>query len=325
LVLAKLLRSAQKVLSDTSSLRLRAAWLYYNQGLTQKDVAEKLGVSRTTIIRMLDEAVKRGEVQIWINEGIQECIELGLQLEAAFGLDEAIVVPGVDDVEGTAKAVGLALGQFLSDAIPDDCTIGVGWGRTLTASLASFRPARRERVRVVSLLGGVLEAHQVNPIEFSWRLASQIGAECYLFLSPLLVDSIETKRHLIERCGLDRLYRLAEDLDIAVISVGDISASATSLSQTLISPQELQELVDVGCVGDAICNFLDAEGRSVPHALNDRVMSVDLDKVSKARHVVLATGGAKRAVAIHATMKRVGCNTLITDEAAAKALLATAR
>jgi DNA-binding transcriptional regulator LsrR (DeoR family) len=322
--LVKLRRGAQKVLAETSSLRLRAAWLYYNQGLTQKDVAEKLGVSRTTIIRVLDEAVKRGEVQLWIQEGIHECVELALSLEKAFGLDEAIVVPGGDDAQGTAKAVGLALGQFLSEAIPDNCTIGVGWGRTLTASLASFRPARREGVRVVSLLGGVLEAHLTNPIEFSWRLASQIGAECYLFLSPLLVDSVETKRHLIDRCGLDRLYRLAEDLDIAVISVGDISATATSLSQTLISPQELQELVEVGCVGDAICNFLDAEGRSVRHALNDRVMSVDLDKVSKARHVVLATGGAARAVAIHAAMKRIGCNTLITDEAAARALLAMA-
>ncbi|WP_018181926.1 sugar-binding transcriptional regulator [Kaistia granuli] len=320
--MVKLRRGTQKALSETSSLRLRAAWLYYNQGLTQKDVAEKLGVSRMTIIRALDEAVKRGEVQLWINEGIGECVELAVKLEKTFGLDEAIVVPGADDTEGTAKAVGLALGQFLSEAITDDCTIGVGWGRTLTASLASFRPARRERVRVVSLLGGVLEAHLTNPIEFSWRLASQIGAECYLFLSPLLVDSIETKRHLIDRCGLDRLYRLAEDLDIAVISVGDISPSATSLSQTLISPQELNELVEAGCVGDAMCNFLDAEGRTVEHALNDRVMSIDLDAVSKARHVVLATGGASRAIAIRATMKRVGCNTLITDEAGAKALLA---
>ena len=75
-------------------------------------------------------------------------------------------------------------------------------------------------------------------------------------------------------------------------------------------------------MGDAMCNFLDAEGRTVEHALNDRVMSIDLDAVSKARHVVLATGGASRAIAIRATMKRVGCNTLITDEAGAKALLA---
>lgn len=90
----------------------------------------------------------------------------------------------------------------------------------------------------------------------------------------------------------------------------------------LISPQELKELVALGCVCDTMCNFLDAEGRTVPHPLNERVMSVDLETVSKARHIVLASGGAHRAMAIHATIKRVGCNTLVTDEAAAKALLA---
>lgn len=320
--MAKLRRGTQTALSETASTRLRAAWLYYNQGLTQKEVADKLGVSRTTVIRILDEAVKRGEVQLWINEGIGDCVELALKLEKAFGLDEAIVVPSAEGPEATAKAVGLALGQFLSDAITDHCTIGVGWGRTLTASLASFRPSRKEGVRIVSLLGGVLEAHQTNPIEYSWRLASQLGAECYLFLAPLLVDSVETKRHLIDRCGLDRLYRLAEDLDIAVISAGDIAASATSLSRALISSEELNELVAAGCVCDTMCNFLDAEGRTVAHPLNDRVMSIDLESVSKARHIVLASGGAHRAVPIRATIKRVGCNTLITDEAAAKALIA---
>ena len=144
--MAKLRRETHPSMSEASSLRLRAAWLYYNQGLTQKDVAERLGVSRSTVIRMLDEAMKRSEVQIWINAGIDECLSLATQLEEAYGLDEAIVVPETKDAgaEALAAAVGLALGQFLSEVIQDDMTIGVGWGRTMTASLASFRPPRRQ-------------------------------------------------------------------------------------------------------------------------------------------------------------------------------------
>jgi DNA-binding transcriptional regulator LsrR (DeoR family) len=59
----------------------------------------------------------------------------------------------------------------------------------------------------------------------------------------------------------------------------------------------------------------------VPHALNRRVMSVDLGAIRKAGHVLIATGGAHRAAAIHAAIRRIGCNTLITDEGAARALL----
>ncbi len=70
-----------------------------------------------------------------------------------------------------------------------------------------------------------------------------------------------------------------------------------------------------------MCNFLDAEGRTIDHPIRDRVMSIDLDTVKKARHIVLVSGGAHRAPAIRATIRRVGCNTLITDEGAALAML----
>ncbi|THF48629.1 sugar-binding transcriptional regulator [Allorhizobium terrae] len=321
--MAKLRRDSQSTQSEASSQRLRAAWLYYNQGLTQKDVAEKLGISRSTVIRMLDEALKRSEVQIWIADGIDDCVELAVKLEKAYGLDEAVVVPSPQDQQATsiARAVGLALGQFLTEVITDNTTIGVGWGRTMTASLNGFRPPRRENCKIVSLLGGIVTVHQTNPIDYTWRLASQLGAECYMFLAPLLVDSIATKRALIEQCGLKTIYDLAENLDLAVVSCGDIRPQSTSLSEGFISRQTLEELIQAGCVCDTMFNFLDADGRTIDHPINETVMSVDLDTLKKAKHIVIASGGAHRAPAIRATIRRIGCNTLITDEAAARELL----
>ena len=321
--MARLRRETHTAYSEAASMRLRAAWLYYNQGLTQKDVAERLGLSRSTVIRLLDEAMKRSEVQIWISEGIDTCVELAIRLEKAYGLDEALVVPAPRDGSATALAssVGLALGQFLSEVVQDDMTIGVGWGRTMTASLGSFRPPRRENCKVVSLLGGIVAVHQTNPIDYTWRFAGQLGAECYMFLAPLLVDSVKTKRALIEQCGLNTIYDLAENLDLAVVSCGDIGPHSTSLSEGFISKAELDRLIAAGCVCDTMFNFLDEQGRSVDHKLNERVMSVDLDTLRKAKHIVLSSGGAHRAVAIRATIRRVGCNTLITDETAAKELL----
>jgi DNA-binding transcriptional regulator LsrR (DeoR family) len=319
--MAKLRRGARAALSDAASLRLRAAWLYYSHGLTQKDVAEQLGVGRSTVVGLLDEALKRGEIRIWIEEGEASCSELAVNLERALDLDEAIVTPAAKDVEQTAKSVGLALGKFLSEAVADSMTIGVGWGRTLTASLASFRPPRRQDIKVVSLLGGAIETRFVSPVDCSWRLASRLDAECYLFPAPLVVDSAETKQRLIEKCGLDRLFALAQKLDLAVVSVGDIGPKPSSLARHLLTEKELDELVDLGCVGDVMCNFLDKDGGSVRHPINQRIMSIDLETLRKAGHVVIACGGAHRAPAISAAIKRIGCNTLVTDESAARALL----
>ena len=319
------LRRTQTAFADDASLRLRAAWLYHGHGMTQNEVAEQLGIGRTTVIRLLEESRKRGEVRIWIEDGEADLVQLAIALERKLGLDEAIVVPAMGGIEQAARSVGLALGKFLSETITDNMTIGVGWGRTLTASLASFHAPAHSGVKVLSLLGGAVETRFANPVEFSWRLASALNAECYLFPAPLVVDSAETKQRLIQSCGLDKLYAMAEHLDLAVISAGDISAQSTSLVRHLISPSEHDELVAHGCVGDVMCHFFDAEGRPVPHPVNERIMSIGLEAVRKAGHLVLASGGAIRAKAILASIRNLGCNTLVTDEAAARQILELAK
>ena len=73
--------------------RLRIAWMYYVEGLTQNEIADKLGIGRVTVVRNINEALKQREVKIWIEGEIAECFELEAQLKKAFGLREAIVVP----------------------------------------------------------------------------------------------------------------------------------------------------------------------------------------------------------------------------------------
>lgn len=320
--MAKLKRNAAPAYADDASLRLRAAWLYHAFGLTQNEVAEQLGIGRSTVIRLLDEARQRGEVKFSIEEASGELIELSLKLERALGLDEAIVVPAPAQSDRTSAAIGLAVGKFLSETISDGMSIGVGWGRTLSAALTSFNPPKRSGVRVMSLMGGAVEAQFANPFEFSWRLATALQAECFLFPAPLVVDSAETKRRLMEDCGINRLTALASSLDLAVVSAGDISEQSGSLVRNLIAGEDTRELLRLGCVADIMCNFLDSAGRLIDHPLNGRTMSVGIEALKDARHIVLASGGRDRATAILAVIRAIGCNTLVTDEQAARAMLA---
>ncbi len=314
-------RANRGALADEQSLRLRAAWMYYSHGMTQQAIAKKLGLGRSTVVRLLEKARERREVRFWIDEGVAACHELAVSLELQLGLSEVIVVPGASGHTQIARSVGLALGRVLSNVITDNMTLGVGWGRTLSASLESFRPPQKSGVRVMSLLGGTFKTQSSNPSEFSWRMASAMGAECFLFPAPLIVDSPKTKKTLIDKCGLHRLYDLARRLDVAVVSVGELSLRSTSLSKDMLTKQELDELVALGCVSDVMCNFLDARGNSVRHSINDRVMSIDLDVLSAAGSVIVASGGAHRALAILAAISRVNCTTLVTDEGAARAML----
>ncbi|MEM7710629.1 MAG: sugar-binding domain-containing protein, partial [Pseudomonadota bacterium] len=101
----------------------------------------------------------------------------------------------------------------------------------------------------------------------------------------------------------------------------DLGDDGSSLSIGLLGPEDGASLAAAGAVCDCMCHFLDAQGRNVDHPVHDRVMAVPLEVVAGARHVVLASGGARRAAAIRATVARVGVSTLVTNEAAARALL----
>ena len=69
----------------------RAARLYFVDGLSQKEVADKMQTTRSNVSRMLTAARERGVVQIRILDSAGRDHDLEEQLMDQFGLSEALV------------------------------------------------------------------------------------------------------------------------------------------------------------------------------------------------------------------------------------------
>src|SRR5690348_8629479 len=95
-------------------LLVRAAWLSYVGGLTQAQIAKRLGLNRIRVNRMLAQARDEGIVQIRINSKIAGCVALEERLRAMFDLEEAIVVPSPPDAALVPQTVAVAAGHALS-------------------------------------------------------------------------------------------------------------------------------------------------------------------------------------------------------------------
>ena len=301
--------------------RMRIAWMYYVEGLTQNEIADRLGIGRGTVVRNINEAIKQREVKIWIEGDVSECFELEAQLKQVFGFKEAIVVPEPLSPENLTKSIGVAAGMFVSDTLRDNMTVGVGWGVTLYESLQTLAPRVLENVQVISLLGGIVQARKFNPAEFAWQFARIMAADCYLFQAPAVVDSPETREALIERCGLRDIFRRAERLDLALLSVGAMAPSSTAFRFNLISDEERVSLVKMGAVGDMLFNFYDRDGGLVDHPVNSRVMSLPIGQLRTVPTRVIASGGNDKVDCLLGAIKLIDCNVLITNEATARELL----
>jgi DNA-binding transcriptional regulator LsrR (DeoR family) len=302
-------------------LRLRAAWMYFVEEMTQNEIALKLGVGRVTVVRLLAAARERNEVKITIGDRLAECVEAERLLESRFGVEEAIVVPLSARGADATGPVAAATGAYVSSLVRANMRIGVGWGRTLVSSLAFMTERNVENLSVVSLLGGIMKARKFNPAEFAWRFASLFQADCYLMTAPLVVDSAATRQTLIERCGLGDIFELAKSLDAVVLGAAGMGADATAHLSKFISNADRASLVKAGAVGDVLFNFFDAGGNLVDHPINERVMSVPLDIIKKVPTRVLAAGGASKVPALAGALAMVKPTVLITDEYTARDLL----
>lgn len=315
-------RRSDKSSDLNTQLRIRAAWLYYIEGMTQSDVAKKLGVNRIMITRMLSEARRRGEVVIRIKSPIAPLIEVQNQLEERFGLRSAIVVPCEGEEDDPTRAIAAAAGAYVTDIMKPNLTVGVGWGRTLHTMLPFIEGRPLDGVRVVSLLGGIAQARRFNPAEFAWQFAEMFDAEGYLISAPAIVDSAQTKHALLEHCGLDQILEMAESCDVALLSCGGISALTTSYRLGHVSEAERQSMIDAGAVGDILYNFLDVHGDPVPHPVNERSISLSMERLMRVPEKVLISGGPEKTDIMLATLTAVQPSVLITDEATARRLLA---
>ncbi|WP_407945160.1 sugar-binding transcriptional regulator [Oryzicola mucosus] len=307
--------------SRSDRLRVRAAWMYFVEQMTQNDIAEVLGVGRVTVVRMLAEARARNEVRIAIEGELSDIIRQERALEQKFGIERAIVAPFSSGGDNPIPVIGAATGYFLSEAMKPGMSVGVGWGRTLFGTLPHISPRPLADFRVISLLGGVGVARKSNPAEFAWRFAQIFQGDGYLIPAPAVVDSVETKRALIERCGLSEIFTLADKLDAVLVSVGDIASASTFYRGGFLTEDERLKLAASGAVGDLLFHFFDKAGKLVDHRINDLGMSVDVDRIRKAPMRILTSGGPEKIDALLGAMKLVSPTVLITDEQSARQLI----
>ncbi len=303
-------------------LRIRAAWIYYIEGRTQTEVAAALGINRVAVTRLLSEARRRGEVSIRIRSPLAALIDLQRRLEERYALGQAIVAPHAEIGVDPTRVIAATAGAHISDLMAANMTIGVGWGRTLHATLPFIEGRSLEGVRVISLLGGIAQARRFNPAEFAWQFAELFDGEGFLVPAPALVDSPQTKHALLEHCGLDLIFQMAEASDVAIVSAGGISTLTTSYRLGHVSETDRIALRDAGAVGDILYNFIDASGRMIDHPVNARAVSLSLDRLARIPRKVLISGGPEKVAVLRAALRLLAPTTFVTDEQTALALLA---
>ncbi len=179
--------------SDDIRLIVKIAQLYYEQDMTQAQIARELGIYRTTISRLLKRGREQGIVTIAINYDYNENLWLEQQLKQKFGLKEAVVASSDGLLEEEQLSAMGQHGALLVDRLlePGDI-IGFSWGRAVRSLVENLPQASQSRqVICVPIIGGPsgkLESrYHVNTLTYG--AAARLKAESHLADFPALLDN----------------------------------------------------------------------------------------------------------------------------------------
>lgn len=306
-------------------VKTRIAWLYYVEGMTQDEVANLVGMNRSRVLRILASARQDGTVQIRVTTRMSRCVELERELESRWSLSRAIVVPEPQDPNRLREIIGAEVGAYMSQAVTSNMTVGLGWGKTLTSGVPSIEPRVGEGVKVLSMLGGLTRVSAINPSEFAWRVADRLSAECYMLAAPVYAPDPRTREALMTHPGIAEVFTRAQSLDMAVLSVGDLTPHSVFSEYGLLTRDEIASLEAAGAVGDLLCHFIDADGNVIDHPINKRVLAVDPLSLRGTRQIVLASGGWHKLTVIRAALKLLRPTVLIVNEVVAERLATESR
>lgn len=301
--------------------------LYYEENKTQLEISKQFGISRSGVSRLLTEARKRGIVEIIIHHPLRTVDVLERELKKVFGLKEVRILAGEYRSEREMlRMLGRLAAVYFEELVNDGLRVGISWGSALHEMIKMLKPVSMPHIEVYQLIGATgAEDLPMSGPNLSQMLAGKLSARNYQIHAPLIVNSVKTKEVLLSEQNIKNNLVNAARSDIALVGIGSTREDLNSLIRTgYLSKEETQNIRDLGAVGDVCAQHYNLMGEYLDIDVNQRVIGIDLLSLKRIDIRVGVAGGSSKAQTIHGALRGGYVNVLISDEQAAKRVLALA-
>ncbi len=258
-----------------------AAWLYYEERMTQEEVAERLGVSRASVVNFLQGSARP--------EHRDHC---GCLRAPAIGADRPRIEPPL-------RPQQLRRHSRRQRRVADLRTRRSGRARLLLDILEPQRCARR-----------VLGPHRALALGPSWlrrrcraspssrsraapsapRNSRRSSAPPYRLPNrrPMrepacagIVSRPDVKKLFMQESSLVEQFRLIRSCTKVLFGVANLSDASTALRSGYMTPEKIKPYVKRGAIAVMSGRFLDADGHTVLGALDEQMIGLTLDEIAQ--------------------------------------------
>ena len=312
------------VRKDNYALLYRIANYYYNDGMTQDEIARIENFSRPHVSRLLDRAKEVGIVKVEVvMPDILSTESIAEELRTVLGLKDVSVCP---DSASSNNEISFEIAQYATNVLDkyleDAKYIGLGWGYTLyqTARMINHK-IKKKGLTFMPLVGlSNLNSRYYMTNNIVNLFAENTDSNGYYSSVPLVQN--RKKLTELEEKSFNELKKQWKNIDAAIIGVGG-PPTENELRNDPMYNEFKSYISTVDIAGNVITHYFDAKGNILDSDISKYFYTAtyDINRLKELKTSICIAGGPDKADAITMFAKMGFFNKLITDETTARSIL----
>jgi len=311
-------------MKDDYRLLVKTALLYYKYDMNQPAIAEKLGISRQKVGRMLKQAKDQGIVKISIESKLFYSEECASIIENLFSLKMAIITDSpIYDDQSIKVEIGKATADFLRRILRDEDSLSISWSSTVYQCVRKLGKLPLKGLRFSQLNG----SHENVSYTYSGMNIINILSQCaeetimYPLLAPMKVNSEKLLLSLQQDDTIKKAMQAASESRVALFGIGCISKDSSLYHAGYMNAQLVDALHDCGGVADVCGHFINKEGNICNQESERTTLTITESDLKQKEYIIAVAGHVRKAEAIYGALNGHWCNVLVTDLRTAEKLI----
>ena len=237
-------------------------------------------------------------------------------LSRLLNVPHVVVVSGNADQDAQAlRDVGRAAAQRIHKLLQNGATMAVAGGSTMREVARGMQSAAPMNVTVIPARGGMGSGVETQANTIAAEMAGKLGGRHQSLHLPDNLDAAALQE-MMKVQEVAEAFSLLQNSALVVHGVGRADIMA---QQRRLSPDVVEILRRKKAVGEAFGDFFDFNGQTVWQAAT---LSAVIPHQTPTSKMVAVAAGERKAEAIIASTRHDAHDTLITDEGAARRIIA---
>lgn len=306
------------------NLIAKVAYLYYEEGRNQNDIAKEMNIHRSTVSRMIKQAWDEGIIELKFKLDSPPLFSLEEYFKNKYELKDVLIVSNSRlNAKEKENMFYDEAAYYVYRNIDKQKTIGVTWGSTLGQTINHITYQKQTNATFVPLVGGpnrhINVEYHVNTLIY--ELAQKFGGNSIFINATVVQENSVLSQGIMNSKYFQEILNYWNKLDLAIVGIGGKLESKKSQWRDLLQPQDHRSLKELNIAGDCCCRFYNEEGESIVNDLSDRTIGVTLETLKNVPQTIGIAYSKEKVSAIFSAIKGKFINTLITDSETALEIL----